>query len=327
MLKDKILAILQEQQGIIVTGGQVAQKLGVSRTAVWKSIRALQEEGNEIVAIPNSGYRLLATNDTLFEASIQEKLTTKFIGSKLNLLLSLPSTNQYLKETDTSFLKSGYVVIADEQTNGRGRRERTFLSPKREGVYLSILLKLDAARQDIRFITICAAVAVSRAIEKICHIRSEIKWVNDIYCQGKKICGILTEATLSGELQELSDVIVGIGINTGKVPGEIGDIATSVQEATGRRGLRNQLIAEVLNQFESAYLDYIEKDKREEIIAYYQKRLFIIGKQVSVTSAKHTYAATVLGLAETGALIVETEQGEIEHITTGEIKIAKNIEH
>ncbi|MDR1701718.1 MAG: biotin--[acetyl-CoA-carboxylase] ligase [Sporomusaceae bacterium] len=319
MLKNKILALLEEQKGNIVTGGQLAHLLGVSRTAVWKSVRALQEAGNEIVSIPNSGYRLLATNDTLLEASIREKLTAKFIASELKLFPSLPSTNKYLKETDTSHLPSGYAVIADEQTQGRGRRDRSFLSPKREGLYLSILLKLDASKQDIRLLTICAAVAVSQALEAVCRLKAEIKWVNDIYCQGKKICGILTEATFSGELQELSDVIVGIGINTGTVPKEISALATSVQEVTGRRGIRNQLAAEVLNQFETVCLDYFANNNRAEIIAAYASRLFITGRQVLVSGQKN--AVTVAGISAAGALLVTNEQGETEEITTGEIKL------
>lgn len=321
MLKNSVLYLLEQQKGNIVTGGQLANSLGVSRNAIWKSIHSLQKDGNEIVSIPNSGYKLLPTNDTLFEKIISESLTTTFIGKKIALLPTVHSTNQYLKEMDTADSDNGFVVITDEQTNGRGRRSRTFISPKGEGIYLSILLKLPSVQPDIRLLTICAAVAVSKAIEKTCKIKAEIKWVNDIYCNAKKICGILTEAILSGELQELSTVIVGIGINTGTVPLEINDIATSVQEETGMRGIRNQLIAEVLNQFETLYLDCIEGEKSQDIIDYYESRLFIVGKRVLVTGINHNYTATVLGINKMGALIVKEDSGEIQHITTGEITL------
>jgi BirA family biotin operon repressor/biotin-[acetyl-CoA-carboxylase] ligase len=261
------------------------------------------------------------TNDTLFEKIIHDGLSTTFIGQKMALLPTVHSTNQYLKESDTDSTDNGFVIIADEQTNGRGRRSRTFISPKREGVYFSILLKLDKVQQDIRLLTICAAVAVSKAIEKSCGIRAEIKWVNDIYCNGKKVCGILTEAILSGELQELSTVIIGIGINTGNVPLELGDIATSIQEATGIRGIRNQLVAEALNQFETVYLDYTERDKVQDIIGYYKSRLFIIGKQILVSDNTNNYIATVLGIDDMGALIVKDDYGDVQNITTGEIKL------
>lgn len=321
MLKNKVLYILEQQKGNIVTGGQLANSFGVSRTAIWKAIRSLQEDGNEIISIPNSGYKLMDTNDTLFERVIHDNLTTTLIGQKMTLLPTVHSTNQYLKEMDTADIPNGYVAIADEQTGGRGRRSRLFLSPKSNGVYLSILLKLDGRQNDIRLLTICTAVAVSKAIEKVCRIRADIKWVNDIFCNGKKVCGILTEANLSGELQELSTVIVGIGINTGGVPLKISDIATSIQEVTGIRGIRNRLIAEVLNQFEAVYFDYIERGKRQEIISYYESRLFIIDKQVLVADSIHSYIATVTGIDESGALIVKDDCGDIQYITTGEIKL------
>jgi len=321
MLKDKVLYILEQHKGNLVTGGQLGSWIGVSRTAVWKAIHALQDDGNEIVSVPNSGYRLMDTNDTLFEKIIRENMTTDFIGQDLTLFPTVNSTNQYLKEMDTTDIPNGYVVIADEQTGGRGRRSRMFLSPRSGGIYLSILLKPDGRQNDLRLITICAAVAVSKAIERVCGIRADIKWVNDIFCNGKKICGILTEAILSGELQELSTVIVGIGINTGNVPLEIGDVATSIQEATGIRGIRNRLIAQVLSQFEAVYLDYTERGKKQDIISYYESRLFIAGKQVLVVSAKNSYAATVIGIDEAGALIVNDGCGDVQHITTGEIKL------
>ena len=260
------------------------------------------------------------TDDTLLEQKIRDGLATKYIGQTMLLLPTVHSTNQYLQELDTAVVDDGFVVMAEEQTGGRGRKGRAFLSPKREGVYFSILLKLDV-RPDTRFLTICAAVAVSKAIEKVCGIRAEIKWVNDIFCNGKKVCGILAEAVVSAEAQALSAVIVGIGINTGSVPCALGDIATSIREATGMRGIRNQLIAEVLNQFEAVYLGHTESKSRQEMISYYQSRLFIVGKRVWTTGTARDFVATVRGIDDTGALIVQDDGGEIHHISTGEITL------
>jgi len=321
VLKSKVLYILEQQKGDIVTGGQLASNLGVSRNAVWKAIGLLRNDGNEIVSIPNKGYMLMDTNDTLSVNVISNGLTTDFISRKIEVLPTIHSTNQYLKEIDTTNIDSGFVVVADEQTSGRGRRGRAFLSSKSQGVYLSILLKLGSKQQDTRLLTICAAVAASKAIEKVCGVRADIKWVNDIFCNGKKICGILTEATISGELLEISSVIVGIGINTGSVPVELEDIATSIQEVSGMRGIRNQLIAEVLNEFESVIVDYSEHGKTQEIIDYYTSRLFIIGKQVCLPDIAPNYTATVIGISDIGALIVENDKGDIQHITTGEIQL------
>jgi len=258
-------------------------------------------------------------DDTLSSDIIRSKLTTSFVGRTMELFSTIHSTNQYLKEIDVTDTNNGFTVIADEQTGGRGRRGRTFLSPGRQGIYLSILLRLNKKQQDIRLLTICAAVAVSKAIEKTCDTRADIKWVNDIFCNGKKICGILTEATISGELQEINPVIVGIGINTGLVPVEISNIATSIQEVTGLKNIRNKLIAEVLNEFEHVILDYTERNKKQDIINYYSSRLFIIGQQVILPDIAFDHTVTVLGISDDGALIVKDAAGKIEHITTGEI--------
>jgi len=263
------------------------------------------------------------SNETLSANIISERLTTSFIGREMELLPTIHSTNLYLKEIDTINRSNGFTVIADEQTSGRGRRGRVFLSTKEQGIYLSILLKLDRAYQDTQLLTICAAVAVSKAIEKTCNIRADIKWVNDIFCNGKKICGILSEATISSELQEISTVIVGIGINTGNVPVEITEIATSIQEETGKQGIRNQLIAEVLNEFESVYLDYTKFNKKQDILDYYSSRLFIIGQKVLLPDISPGHTATVLGISNEGALIVKEDNGNIQHITTGEIKLKR----
>ena len=323
MLKDEVLQIMELKKGDVVTGGQLANSLGVSRNAIWKAVNALKNDGVEIISVPNVGYKLLDTNDTLSAQLIEAKLSTDFIGRQLKILPSVHSTNQYLKELDNSLIENGFVVIANEQMKGRGRRGREFVSARDEGIYLSILLKFNGHRQDIRLLTICTAVAVSKAIEKISDLNAQIKWVNDIYCNGKKICGILTEAVLSGELQELDTVIIGIGINTGNVPFEIKEFATSIRAENGMRGIRNLLIAELLNQFEACLLDYTENDKANEIIDYYESKLFIKGQSVIIANNEREYNALVLGIDSSGSLIVENEQGQTEHITTGEIKLKR----
>jgi len=321
LLHDEVLHVLEKRKGHIVTGGQLAKTLNVSRTAIWKSINTLKDNGKEIVSVPNVGYKLLSNDDTLSKQLIDMKLSTAFLGRSMELLSTVNSTNQYLKEINVENIDNGYVVISDEQTSGRGRRSRTFISNKGEGIYLSILLKLNKTKLDIRLFTICAAVAVSKAIENICNIRANIKWVNDIFCNDKKICGILTEAIISGELQELDTIIIGIGINTGNVSVEIKELATSIQYETGLCGIRNDLIAEVLNQFETVYFDYTEREKKKDIINYYESRLFIIGQEICVIEQNNNYPVTVIGVDNDGALIVKNSIGETQNITTGEIKL------
>ena len=321
VLKKEVLYVLEQKKGDVVTGGELAETFGVSRTSIWKVIHALKADGNEIITVPNVGYRLLPTNDTLSEKVISDKLTTDFIGRNMMLLSSVHSTNQYLKEMDTSCIPEGYTVIADEQLNGRGRYGREFVSAKGKGIYMSILLRPNNAGGNIRLLTVCTAVAVSKAVENVCGVHSDIKWVNDIFLNGKKLCGILTEAVLSGEIGEVDTVIVGIGINTDTVPDQIKDIATSVKQETGLHGIRNGLIAEVLNQFEAVYLDYGDKAKMRDILDYYDSRLFIKGREVVVNNYQDKYTAQVLGIDDVASLVVKTPKGNIEHITSGEIQL------
>jgi BirA family biotin operon repressor/biotin-[acetyl-CoA-carboxylase] ligase len=320
LLKENVLLALERRKGEIVTGGELAASLGVSRTAVWKAVRGLRGDGHEIVSLANRGYRLEPTDDVLSKEAIREGLATAFIGRELILLPTVHSTNRYLKEMENA--PDGCVVIADEQTAGRGRRERAFLSPKAGGVYLSVLLrpKLSGSAADIRLLTICAAAAVSQAIERVSGARADLKWVNDVFCGGKKICGILTEAVLTGELFELSSVVIGIGVYTAEVPAELGGIATSIREASGLRGIRNRLAAETLNRLEAAYACFLRGDAAKEIIPYYESRLFIKGKRVTAESAER-FSATVEGIGDNAALVVRDASGSLRLITSGEINL------
>ena len=282
MLQEKVLYILEKNRGKVITGGEISRQLGVSRNAVWKAINSLKQNGNNIESLPNKGYRLAVDSDGLCKQIIQEMLTTEKLGSRIQLLETIDSTNTYLKQQDLSNMQEGFVVLADEQTGGRGRLNRFFFSPKHSGVYLSVLLKPNLPPEKSRLLTICAAVAVSNALHKVCGVISQIKWVNDIFVGGKKICGILTEASLSAEMQSLDYVIVGIGINTGEIPEEIEDIATSVLEVTGEKGFRNKLVAEILNQLEEVYFAYLLSGKESEILSAYSEKLIYINEKVLV---------------------------------------------
>lgn len=262
MVQEKVLTYLEKHRGELITGGQIARQLGVSRNSVWKAVHALQKKGHNIEAKANSGYRLVDNSDGLSTMNIEATLNTKHFGRHLELLNTVPSTNSYMKGLDTTTFPEGYTIIADEQTAGRGRLGRTFHSPAREGVYMSILLKPQFSLDDVSMLTICAAVAVSAAVEIVCGIQPGVKWVNDIFYHEKKLCGILTEAFVSAESKTMEYVIVGIGINTGKIDASINNIATSIYDEIGMQGIRNRLIAEVLNQFEFYYNEFKTENGR-----------------------------------------------------------------
>lgn len=319
MLQDKVISYLEHNQGKVVTGGEMSERFGVSRTAIWKAVHALQEKGHDIEALKNSGYKLSRDSDGLSKQIISSLLTTQKFGRELEVHEILASTNTYLKEITVLDTLEGYTVVADGQSHGRGRLGRTFYSPLREGIYLSILLKPDLELQNVSMITICAAVAVCRALSRVCNILANIKWVNDIFVNGKKMCGILSEASVSAELQTIESVIVGIGLNTGTVDPIVSDIATSVLEKTGAQGQRNRLIAEVLNQFENVYSGFLERGEKEKILQEYAEKLLFIKKQVQIKEGGKSYQATILGVDETGALLVDFPTGISRRVTSGEI--------
>lgn len=322
MVQEKVLYLLEQRRGEIVTGGEIARRLGVSRTAVWKAVAALRENGNDIESAQGSGYRLTESSDGLCGRVILDHLRTRRLGRSLEILKTVSSTIGYLREKDPAAVPDGHTVLADEQTGGRGRLNRTFHSPAREGIYLSFLLRPPVPLAETPFLTLCAAVAVCRALEAACSLQADIKWVNDIYTGGKKLCGILTEASVNAELRTVDYAIVGIGVNTGNVSSEVADIAASVRTATGLRGMRNRLAAEILNRFEEVYLLYTERGGKQDILGEYAARLLFLGESVEVSGPGGSYTAVVRGIDESGGLVVE-RHGETLRLNAGEIRIAK----
>lgn len=327
MLRQKVLYLLEQRRGDIITGGEIARLLGVSRTAVWKAVNTLREDGNDIESIPNSGYRLADESDGLSARAIQDELRTQTFGRHLEILKTVPSTNQYLKALDTDSLPEGYAVLADEQPGGRGRLGRPFYSPAHEGVYMSLLVKPVIPLAETSFLTICAAVAVCNALEAVCGIAADVKWVNDIYHGGKKLCGILTEAYVSAEMQTVDAAVIGIGINTGEIPLQVADIATSVAAITGGRGLRNRLTAEVLNQLEGVYKEFTLRGRKTDILDAYTQRLFLLGMTVQVRQGDRCYQAVAEGVDSSGALLIRGVDGVVRPIHSGEVTLLEKTEN
>ncbi len=322
MLRDDVLSLLEEADGGLVTGGELARRLSVSRVAVWKAVNSLKESGYGIESIEKRGYRLLSTNDILSEPSIRKRLRTRFLGNRIEVLKTVDSTNTYMKSKDLSAIPEGLVVIADGQTGGRGRRSRPFLSSPGEGLYLSLMLKPDLSPADTRFLTICAGLAVCRTLEA-CGVEARVKWVNDVYCGGLKICGILTEGAVSLEQQTMSHVVIGIGINTGAIPEELAAIATSVERLTGKRPDRNALAAELLQHMESLCLDLTARGLKSELLDEYRSRQFIFGRTVDVLTpgTGESFRAVPTDIDDEGALIVRTDAGELLHLCSEEVSL------
>jgi BirA family biotin operon repressor/biotin-[acetyl-CoA-carboxylase] ligase len=284
---------------------------------VWKGIRKLQDEGFLIEAVTNKGYRLAEDTDILTKAGVESYLDDAY-GIKLEVFKSIDSTNLELKRRASE--PEGLVVAASEQTGGMGRLGRKFSSPSDTGIYFSILLKPDIDNSEVTLLTTIAALAVCQAIEKYTDKKPGIKWVNDVFIDGKKVNGTLTQASFSVENLAPEYVIVGIGINVYEPEGgfedEIKDIAGAV---LGRRcgDMKNKLLAEVLNR----YFYYYRSFAKKEFIDEYKRRSIVIGRTVSVVTPTVSRRADVLDIDDKCRLIVRYEDGSEEAVSTGEISI------
>jgi BirA family biotin operon repressor/biotin-[acetyl-CoA-carboxylase] ligase len=319
-VKENIISILEKNRGEYVSGEGLAAQLGVSRTSVWKSIRKLQDEGFMIEAVTNKGYRLAEDTDILTVEGTRGYLEDTY-GIRLEVFKTIDSTNLELKRRASE--EEGLVVAASEQTGGMGRLGRKFSSPSDTGIYFSILLKPDIDNSEVTLLTTIAALAVCQAIEKHTDKKPGIKWVNDVFIDGKKVNGTLTQASFSVENLAPEYVIVGIGINVYEPEGgfdkEIKDIAGALLDE--RKGdMKNKLLAEVLNRYFYYYRNFAKK----EFIDEYKRRSIVIGKTVSVVTPTSGRKAKVLDIDDKCRLLVRYEDGSEEAISTGEISIRLN---
>lgn len=320
--KQHVLSVLEQNKGNSVSGARLAGELSISRNAVWKAIKALQSEGYAISAVPNKGYCLSEENDILSVESITPYLADNLKELSLMVHKSVTSTNTLLKDLAGEGEKEGKVLIAEEQTGGRGRLGRKFYSPAKTGIYMSILLRPKLTVDDALFITTSAAAAVAEAIESVTGCEASIKWVNDIYCNGKKVCGILTEAGVDFEGGGLEYCIVGIGINVSRpledFPEELKDIADGIFETRlYSSDLRSRLAAEILNRFWGYYKEFHNKN----FIKEYRERSFLIGREISVLMGDKQEKATALDIDERARLIVKLTNGEIKALSSGEVSV------
>ena len=252
------------------------------------------------------------------EQTIKTFLTDNTIVKKLILLEETDSTNRVAKELAWQGEPEGTLIVANAQQAGRGRLGRSFYSPAGSGIYMSLILRPNLTAAQALRITSCAAVAVARAIETVTGLSPQIKWVNDIYINHKKVCGILTEAGFSGQGEKMQHAVLGIGVNVGNMefPDELSMIATSLENEIKKPVSRNRLLAEICNEFS----DFYENIEKGTFLEESRRRSFVLGKQITVHTAEGTYEAKAVDLNEEGHLIIEKD-GQKECLYTGEITI------
>lgn len=324
-VKDNVLKMLAESGGAFFSGAALAKAVGVSRNAVWKAVKSLEAEGYSIESVTGRGYRLSDSNNRYDERLIGRFLNTRYMGRKLVLLETTTSTNDYAKELAAHGAENGTAVIADSQSSGKGRPGRSFSSPKGCGLYMSVIIRPKIEISDAQLITSCTAVASAEAVESICGHETGIKWVNDLYMNGRKICGILTEASLSLETTSLDYAVIGIGINVRSVKelftDELLKTVTSIEDETGVKADRNQLCAEVMNKLE----EHLERIAERDFIPEYRRREILTGNMISANIKGETQIGKAVGIDDNANLLIQLSNGEIHAVNCGEANLCRLI--
>lgn len=321
-MKEQIVNLLKENENNFVSGEKISEALGVTRAAVWKYIKQLKEEGYNIESVSRRGYKLTSSPDRLTFQEIAPNLKTRFIGRKIIYLESIDSTNNEAKKLAAEGEKEGTVVITEEQTMGRGRLGRNWVSPKYKGIWMSIILRPEVDPIHMAKVTQIGAAAVCRAALEM-GIKTLIKWPNDIVLNGKKLCGILTE--MNAELNRVNYAVIGIGINVNTeeedFKDEVRKVATSIKIEQGHDTKRKELIANVLNNFEELYEEFLDNGNIESSIKICKENSALIGKEIKVIEKSSSVKAKALDLTNEGRLVVEFENGKIEEIISGEVSV------
>lgn len=319
-MKEQVLARLLCAEDAL-SGEELARQFGVTRNAVWKAIVALREDGYEIEAVTNRGYQLRNADERFGEAAIRKYLNTQSFGQRIEAHEEIDSTNTRAKQLAMQGAEHGTLVCARRQTSGRGRFGRHFHSPEDSGIYMSLILRPQLGAERAVMITSMVAVAVARAIERLSDVQAQIKWVNDVYINGRKTCGILCEAGLDFESQQLEYAVVGIGVNVAKMefPEELKSIATSIGNESDVKVSGMRLIAEICNEMEQMYPQLATGAFMPESRA----RSNVIGRQILVLRGDEQFAAEAVDIDDQGGLVIRTAEG-LQTVQSGEISVRWN---
>ena len=319
-VQDQLLFLLEEKRGQYLSGEELADLLGVSRNAIWKAVKRLQEEGYPINGTSGKGYFLQEDSDILSPQGINKYLGDLSSVFSIEVRKEVDSTNQILKDEKGM---EGRVIVAERQDAGKGRMGRTFYSPRGSGIYFSLLLRPKIQMQDAVLITAAAAVAVCEAIEKVSGKDSKIKWVNDIYVDGRKVCGILTEAAMDLETGGLEYAVLGIGMNIKEPPEGFPEALKEIagplfQQDEYPVDIKNKLVAAVLTQFWTRYLEL----RKKKFLEGYRYRSMVTRTDIWIHRGDGSREkANAVEIDDQCRLVVIKENGQREALLSGEVSI------
>ncbi len=318
-MEEKILRILKDSRNGYVSGEEFSKKLGVTRASIWKHIESLRHIGYEIEAQPHLGYRLIKIPDKLLADEITWNLKTKFLGKKIYYYETIGSTNDRAYELAEEGAPEGTIVVAEEQTKGKGRMGRKWSSPK-GGIYLSLILRPKLVPTEISKLTLVAAVSVAQTIRQATGLSALIKWPNDILIDKNKLCGILTE--LKAEQDQTSFVILGVGINVNTKSSLLPKNATSISKELGRDFSKVDLARMLLKSIEDHYILFKE-NKFRDIINEWRNLSAMLGSRVKIMDKARTIEGQARDIDEGGALVVRLDTGFNERILAGDVTLVR----
>jgi BirA family transcriptional regulator, biotin operon repressor / biotin---[acetyl-CoA-carboxylase] ligase len=322
-IRKKLLDAFSIHENEYISGQALAETIGCSRTAIWKHIEELRKEGFELEAVRNKGYRIVKTPDSVTADEIRLGLKTNYLGQTISYHDTVESTQRIAHRLAYEEMPEGTIVIAEEQSAGRGRMDRKWHSPKYTGIWMSIILRPKIPLAKAPQLTLIAAVAVVQAIEELTELTPKIKWPNDILINGRKMTGILTE--LQAESDQINSVIMGMGINVNQksedFPTEIQKIATSIAIEQGSTLSRAALIRSVLTHLEKLYTLYLEKGFYP-IKLLWESYAISIGQQIKAKTLTNVIEGKALGITDDGVLKIEDQAGEIHLVYSADIEIS-----
>lgn len=321
----KLLRLLEESPEDYVSGEQLSQKLGCSRTAVWKHIQTLRRQGYTFDAVPRLGYRLVSKPSRFDVAKFERLLQTRAFGRNLTYVEQTTSTQSIAHELMNAGSGEGTLVIAEQQSQGKGRMGRGWFSPAGKGLWFTLLLEPRISLQTASQLTYLCAIALCRTVKQQLGIHAVIKWPNDVLIDFKKVCGILLES--SAEDDRLNYIAAGVGLNVNfeadDFPQELADKVTSLKLAAGRTVDREQLLAGLLLELETLYALFLSKGF-EPIRLLWETYSVTVREWLDIRTVRGTVSGKVIGMDVDGALLLELSNGERVRIFSGDVEYAIN---
>lgn len=319
-MKSEILSLLRNRQDY-VSGQELCERFGVSRTAVWKAVGQLKKEGYRIEAVQNRGYLLVEEQEFFGQNELESRMDTAWAGHPVSYYDTIGSTNQQAKLDAEHGAGHGALVVADMQTAGRGRRGRSWSSPPGTNVYFTLILKPQLDPDKASMLTPVMGMAVAEGIRRTCGLEARIKWPNDIVVNGKKVCGILAEMSL--EQDYIHYLVIGVGINTGlqKFAAELEETACCLEGECGKKVSRAELLVNVMHAFEEVYECFMGSGDLAGLRERYDRLLVNKGREVRVLDPRGEYRGIAQGVNDLGELLVEKADGSVTAVYAGEVSV------